>query len=214
MNPTLFRSVHTQISRCAARGLTSKLKFARSANPTVRRSYRTTVGTFDVGDKIYIPGSEYVPTTTEELVGKFDSLAKERDEELRKNHYELKTEFPEHSFAPGRTDVDKDLANRKRLIYRSKQRGWLEVDLLLGSWASEYVMTLNEEQLVQYEAILNQETLDIYNFIIERDDVPPELETEVMQMLRKFAQESGVVGAGTPEDYEKNMKSKMKYIQK
>lgn len=136
-------------------------------------------------------------------------MAKERDEELRKKHHELKMEFPEHSFAPGRTDVDKDLANRKRLIYRSKQRGWLEVDLLLGSWASEFVMTLNEEQLVQYEAILNQETLDIYNFIIERDDVPEELETEVMQMLRKFAQESGVVGAGTPEDYEKNMKSKM-----
>ena len=100
-------------------------------------------------------------------------------------------------------------ALRRQLLYRSKQRGWLEVDLLLGSWASEFVMTLNEEQLVQYEAILNQETLDIYNFIIERDDVPEELETEVMQMLRKFAQESGVVGAGTPEDYEKNMKSKM-----
>ena len=25
-------------------------------------------------------------------------------------------------------------ARRKRLIYRSKQRGWLEVDLLLGTW--------------------------------------------------------------------------------
>jgi succinate dehydrogenase assembly factor 2 len=175
----------------------------------VRRFHRVTGPCLDVGDKPYAPGSEFIPTTTEELVGQFGSLAKERDEELRKKHHELKMEFPEHSFAPGRTDVDKDLANRKRLIYRSKQRGWLEVDLLLGSWASEFVMTLNEEQLVQYEAILNQETLDIYNFIIERDDVPEELETEVMQMLRKFAQESGVVGAGTPEDYEKNMKSKM-----
>ena len=28
---------------------------------------------------------------------------------------------------------------KKRLVYRSKQRGWLEVDLLLGTWASENV---------------------------------------------------------------------------
>ena len=210
MHSRLFRvTSSTPLSRCAARRLTSSAQLARGANPTVRRFHRVTGPCLDVGDKPYAPGSEFIPTTTEELVGQFGSLAKERDEELRKKHHELKMEFPEHSFAPGRTDVDKDLANRKRLIYRSKQRGWLEVDLLLGSWASEFVMTLNEEQLVQYEAILNQETLDIYNFIIERDDVPEELETEVMQMLRKFAQESGVVGAGTPEDYEKNMKSKM-----
>lgn len=25
---------------------------------------------------------------------------------------------------------------RKKLLYRSKQRGWLEVDLILGSWAN------------------------------------------------------------------------------
>ena len=68
-------------------------------------------------------------------------------------------------------------------------------------------MNLNKMQLEQYEMILNQETLDIYNFIIERDDVPKELENEVMDMLREFAMEKGVVP--TPMDYEKNMKSKM-----
>ena len=31
--------------------------------------------------------------------------------------------------------VDRDEAHRKKLIYRSKQRGWLEVDLLMGSFA-------------------------------------------------------------------------------
>jgi succinate dehydrogenase assembly factor 2 len=33
---------------------------------------------------------------------------------------------------------------RKRLIYRSKQRGWLEVDLLMGTWAVEHVPKLSE----------------------------------------------------------------------
>ena len=63
------------------------------------------------------------------------------------------------------------------------------------------------DQLKQYELILNQETLDIYNFIIERDEVPPELENQVMGMLRQFALDKGVVP--TPMDYEKKMKSKM-----
>ena len=38
---------------------------------------------------------------------------------------------------------------RRRLIYRSRQRGWLEVDLLLGKWATENVPKLNAEQLIQ-----------------------------------------------------------------
>ena len=50
---------------------------------------------------------------------------------------------------------------RKRLIYRAKQRGWLEVDLLLGTWASENVMQLSEDELDQFEAFVNMETIDI-----------------------------------------------------
>ena len=31
--------------------------------------------------------------------------------------------------------ADADLA-RRRLLYRSKQRGWLEMDIMLGNWVS------------------------------------------------------------------------------
>ena len=127
------------------------------------------------------------PTTTAELVNSFEDAAKERDIRLKEDHHALKTDFPTHSLPPGEVTVSEDVAYKKRLIYRSKQRGWLEVDLLLGTWASENVMSLSEDQLRQYELILNQETLDIYNFIIERDEVPPELENQVMGMLRQFA---------------------------
>ena len=44
---------------------------------------------------------------------------------------------------------------KKRLIYRSKQRGWLEVDLLLGTWASEHVSTLSVKELDQFEAFVS-----------------------------------------------------------
>ncbi len=48
----------------------------------------------------------------------------------------------------------------------------LEVDLLLGSWASENVMSLTQEELTQYEDILNQETIDIFNLLSGKDPIP------------------------------------------
>ena len=48
---------------------------------------------------------------------------------------------------------------RKRLIYRSKQRGWLEVDLLLGTWANKCVPAMSVEELNEFERFVNLETV-------------------------------------------------------
>ena len=79
---------------------------------------------------------------------------------------------------------------RKRLVYRSKQRGWLEVDLLLGTWAVENVAKLTEDECDQYEVILNCETIDIFNFITGKDPVPPSLDNSVMDRLQEFCRTS------------------------
>jgi len=60
---------------------------------------------------------------------------------------------------------DKDIVRRKRMIYRSKQRGWLEADILLGSWAVLHVPSLTFEELDEYEIILNEETIDVFNYV-------------------------------------------------
>ena len=96
---------------------------------------------------------------------------------------------------------------RKQLIYRSKQRGWLEVDLILGSWATDNVMKLSDEQLEKYEYILNQDTLDIYNSIIGRGKIDIKVENDVMNMIRDYSQKKMLLN--TPNNYEKNIKSKM-----
>lgn len=58
------------------------------------------------------------------------------------------------------TKKEEDLnIRRKRLIYRSKQRGWLEVDLLLGTWSDRFVPEMSEEELDEFERFVNLETI-------------------------------------------------------
>uniref|UniRef100_A0A7S2YT63 Succinate dehydrogenase assembly factor 2, mitochondrial n=1 Tax=Entomoneis paludosa TaxID=265537 RepID=A0A7S2YT63_9STRA len=101
---------------------------------------------------------------------------------------------------------------RKRLVYRSKQRGWLEVDLLLGTWASENVPSLNAAELDEYEEFVNQETIDIYNIITLRVQVLPEnlQNNQVVQRIQNWARGSPL-GKADPEKY-KQVKSDAQLI--
>ena len=79
------------------------------------------------------------------------------------------------------------------MIYRSKQRGWLEADLLMGSWAQKYVPALSNDELDEYEVLLKEETIDIYNYISAKDPLPPHLQgLGVMDKLQKYALERGM----------------------
>ena len=77
---------------------------------------------------------------------------------------------------------------RKRLIYRSKQRGWLEVDLLLGTWAVENVPKLNLVELEEYHTLLEEETIDIFNYVSGKTPLPPHLATlSIMPAIKAYA---------------------------
>lgn len=95
---------------------------------------------------------------------------------------------------------------KKRLIYRSKQRGWLEVDLLLGTWASEHVSSLSVDELDQFEAFVNLETIDIYNVLTLRTDVPNHMksstdgEMTLIEKIQNWAKESPL-GKASREKY-------------
>ena len=86
--------------------------------------------------------------------------------------------------------MSSDEAVRKRLIYRSKQRGLLEVDLVLGSWATKHVMTLTKRELKQYESLLNEETIDLYNYLSGQTAVPQRLNTPLLQRIQAYCFES------------------------
>jgi succinate dehydrogenase flavin-adding protein (antitoxin of CptAB toxin-antitoxin module) len=117
--------------------------------------------------------------------------------------------FKAHIQMPG-NDME---TRRKRLIYRSKQRGWLEVDLLLGTYASRFVPNMIEDELDQFEDFVNMETIDIYNIITLRMDVPDELKmggTGVVERIQDWARESPL-GKADPEKY-KSVKTDARLI--
>lgn len=96
---------------------------------------------------------------------------------------------------------------KKRLVYRSKQRGWLEVDLLLGTWASENVPSLSLEELDEFEKFVNLETIDIYNVLTLRSDVPEDMKASgddggqsVVERIQAWAKDSPL-GKADKEKY-------------
>mmetsp|Transcript_4342 Transcript_4342/g.7623 ORF Transcript_4342/g.7623 Transcript_4342/m.7623 type:complete len:193 (-) Transcript_4342:2288-2866(-) len=135
--------------------------------------------------------------------------ALDRDIQLRKEHFAVRKSYPptaqpRDGEGPA---VDEWTAHRKRLLYRSRQRGWLEVDLLLGSFATDHAMSMTDEEAAQYEAILNCETLDIFNMVTKQMPIPEVLQTPMMTRLQEYAATSPA-GVASPTMYEK-LKSKM-----
>ncbi|CAM9820656.1 unnamed protein product [Hapterophycus canaliculatus] len=105
-----------------------------------------------------------------------------------RDHVALTTEFPDASLPPGGdpSSVSPEAVRRKRLVYRSKQRGWLEVDLLLGTWAEKNVAGLSATDMDRYEDILNLETVDIFNFIAGNAPPPAFVDTPMMARLQAY----------------------------
>lgn len=139
-------------------------------------------------------------------------IANPKYEKIQKRHTRLPTldGIPEASLPHDMVNSDSSRqeleleVRRKRLVYRSKQRGWLEVDLLLGTWANENVPSLNMDELDQFEDFVNLETIDIYNIITLRLGVPEGMKREngngVVERIQEWAR-SSPLGKAEPEKY-------------
>mmetsp|Transcript_17296 Transcript_17296/g.52289 ORF Transcript_17296/g.52289 Transcript_17296/m.52289 type:complete len:142 (+) Transcript_17296:29-454(+) len=74
-------------------------------------------------------------------------------------------------------------ATRRRLVYRSKQRGWLEMDIMLGNWAAARLKDLGEEELVQFSHIIDMENPDLYKWLTGQAEVPAEVNNPLLRKL-------------------------------
>jgi antitoxin CptB len=74
----------------------------------------------------------------------------------------------------------------RRLLFRSWHRGTQESDLILGSFAQEYLKSLDGVQLDRFEALLDCTDPDLFDWIFDGSTPPPEHDHDVMRLLRGF----------------------------
>jgi antitoxin CptB len=86
-----------------------------------------------------------------------------------------------------------DDARLKRARLRAWRRGFREMDLILGPFADQHVQNLPEEELVAFEALLNEPDQDVYGWIIGREPPPAEHDTPLMKKLQAFDPSKGPI---------------------
>ncbi|GMM43254.1 hypothetical protein FOG51_00222 [Hanseniaspora uvarum] len=55
----------------------------------------------------------------------------------------------------------------KRLIYKSRKRGILEMDIILSGFAAEYLNKLNKKDLEKYDLLLDELDWNVYRWITD-----------------------------------------------
>ena len=182
------------LTRCRARLLSSSPSSAAAAAPFVPAATGApSASAPSTQQPVQFSGADVTP----ELLAKSAAT----DARMRRDYDAMPARFAAHAQpGGGAPEVGAAEAFRKRLLYRSKQRGWLEVDLLLGTWAERHLAALPEAALRDYERILNRETLDVYNFITGKEPAPAELEGPVLASIKRFVAEGGSRFVG-PEGY-------------
>eukprot|EP00932_Pfiesteria_piscicida_P001570 SRR837773.11529.p2 GENE.SRR837773.11529~~SRR837773.11529.p2 ORF type:complete len:149 (+),score=52.02 SRR837773.11529:37-483(+) len=85
------------------------------------------------------------------------------------------------------TGVSEIEARRKRLLWRAKCRGWLELDVLMGTFAEKNLPAFDNAKLDLFEEVLELENPDLFKWFTGQAKVPDELkENEVMALLVEY----------------------------
>uniref|UniRef100_A0A8B9JBT6 Succinate dehydrogenase assembly factor 2, mitochondrial n=1 Tax=Astyanax mexicanus TaxID=7994 RepID=A0A8B9JBT6_ASTMX len=86
-----------------------------------------------------------------------------------------------------RKDESLDI-KRKRLLYESRKRGMLENCILLSIFAKQYLESMSEAQLRQYDRLINEPSndWDIYYWATEAMPTPDVYQGDVMDLLKEF----------------------------
>jgi antitoxin CptB len=75
---------------------------------------------------------------------------------------------------------------RKRLLFRCWHRGTREMDLILGRFADAEIANLSEQELVQFEHLMNVPDPDLYAALTGKRPAAAEYADGVFQRIKAF----------------------------
>merc|ERR1712013_27704 len=78
-----------------------------------------------------------------------------------------------------------------RLVFQSRKRGILENDLIMSTFAREYLDTMSDDDLERYDKILDENDWDIYYWATEAQPVPEAHDNAVMQKIVEHTRNTG-----------------------
>ncbi|MCA8889566.1 MAG: succinate dehydrogenase assembly factor 2 [Parvularculaceae bacterium] len=75
---------------------------------------------------------------------------------------------------------------RKRLLHRSRYRGFKEADLLIGGFADVALSSMTADEMDEFEALIAHNDHDIFNWVQDKAPPPAEVTGPVFLRLRQF----------------------------
>jgi antitoxin CptB len=73
----------------------------------------------------------------------------------------------------------------KRLRFRAWHRGTREADLLVGGFFDRHSATWGDEEIARYEALMEEQDVDILAWAMGTQPVPARWEGELMRQLKQ-----------------------------
>ncbi|WRT63228.1 uncharacterized protein IL334_000131 [Kwoniella shivajii] len=89
---------------------------------------------------------------------------------------------------------------RSRLIYQTRKRGTLETDLILSTFAKEFLPTMDMDEMKQFDKLLDEPDWDIFYWSVQKREPPPRWkDTSLLKKLIVHAKNEGKVVRMMPE---------------
>ena len=84
-----------------------------------------------------------------------------------------------------RTSADLDV-RRRRILFRAWHRGIREMDILMGRFADAEIGTMGEDDLEDFERLVEVPDPDLFGWLTGGDAAPSNYDTAVFRRLKAF----------------------------
>ena len=84
-----------------------------------------------------------------------------------------------------RTSADLDV-HRRQILYRAWHRGMREMDLIMGRFADAEIGELSDEDLAEFERLIEVPDRDLLGWITGEIETPSNYDTAVFRRLKGF----------------------------